>query len=112
MAIFASALLTPNAHAAVINLSYDENSFAGAQGQQALSGFQEATTFWENTFSDIATINLAIDFAALNPGVIAQAGSETFVFLCNQVGSGLINDATSQTDDNHSGNKGIDGSHQ
>jgi hypothetical protein len=45
MAIFASALLTPNAHAAVINLSYDENSFAGAQEQQALSGFQEATTF-------------------------------------------------------------------
>jgi hypothetical protein len=98
MAIFASALFTPSAHAAVINLSYDANNFSVPNGQQALSGFQEAATFWENTFSDIATINLKIDFAALGTNVIAQASPKTSVFLYEKVALGLIYDATSQTD--------------
>jgi hypothetical protein len=98
MAIFASALLTPNAHAAIINLSYDANNFADTKGQQALAGFQEAATFWETTFSDIATIDLEIDFAKLGTDVIAQARSEMSVFLYGQVAFGLNNDATSQTD--------------
>jgi hypothetical protein len=98
MAIFASALLTPNAHAAVINLSYDASNFADAQGQQALAGFQEAATFWENTFSDNVIIELEIDFAALDPDVIAQAGPAQAVFLYDHVIGGLLNDATSQTD--------------
>ncbi|MFT6897619.1 MAG: hypothetical protein ACJA13_002030 [Paraglaciecola sp.] len=98
MAIFASALLTPTAHGAIINLSYDANNFADAKGQQALTGFQEAATFWENMFSDTATINLEIDFAALGDGVIAQAGSAKSVFWYEQVALGLYYDATSQTD--------------
>jgi hypothetical protein len=98
MAMVASALLTANAHGAIINLSYDETNFADTKGQQALSGFEEAAAFWENTFSDNVTIELEIDFAALGANIIGSTNSSFVKVFYEGVKSFLSNDSTSQTD--------------
>jgi hypothetical protein len=48
------------------------------KGTAAEKGFKEAAHFWSYILTDNVTVNLEIDFAALNPGVIGQTGSTAY----------------------------------
>ncbi|MCP4325894.1 MAG: PEP-CTERM sorting domain-containing protein [Alteromonadales bacterium] len=107
-AVFSSTLLTTNANATAIDLSYVEAEFADEQGQKALTGFQEAASFWESMFSDDITINLDISFAALQENVIGQTGSARSVYWYEDVANGMFNDVTSVADSYAVNNLGCD----
>jgi hypothetical protein len=97
-ALLATTLLTSQASATKINLTYDENEFADAKGQQALAGFKQAANYWEWLFSDQITVNLDISFASLDPNVIGQTSSNRAVYYYQDVALAMINDITSNAD--------------
>ncbi len=72
----AIACLTPApASAVVINLIDINNRVKGTAAEK---GFAEAAKFWEYMLTDNVTVNLEVDFAPLNPGVIGSTGSTRF----------------------------------
>jgi len=97
-AIVTSVLLSANASATSINLSYDPAEFSDVKGQQALEGFQQAANYWQNLFSDQITVNLDISFAQLDPNVIGSTGSSTAIYLYNDVATAMFGDVTSAAD--------------
>ncbi|GAA5496202.1 hypothetical protein Rhal01_02384 [Rubritalea halochordaticola] len=50
---------------------------AAGMDQRALDGFESAALYWESVLMDDVTVNIEIDFTALDPGVLGQAGSTT-----------------------------------
>ncbi|GLX77753.1 hypothetical protein tinsulaeT_10930 [Thalassotalea insulae] len=97
-AILAATVLLPSANATTIALDYDASEFTGDQGQQALAGFQQAASFWENLFSDDITVNLNISFAELEENVIGSTRSNRSLYYYQDVALAMINDATSVAD--------------
>ena len=67
----AAALAVTCANAMTINLI----DLGGVTGSQAEQGFQIAAGYWASLFTNDATINLGVKFAALDPGVIGSTGS-------------------------------------
>jgi hypothetical protein len=59
------------ANAATINLI----DLGGVTGSQAEQGFKVAANYWGSLFTNTATINLGVKFAALPPNVIGSTGS-------------------------------------
>ncbi|MDG1750184.1 MAG: NF038122 family metalloprotease [Thalassotalea sp.] len=97
-AVLSTLLAASSVNATTIALDYVPSQFADAQGQQALAGFQQAATFWENIFSDSVTVNLSIAFDTLNDGVLANANSTRTVQSYNNTAYQLIQDVTSSID--------------
>jgi hypothetical protein len=96
--LLSSIIATSSTNATTIALDYIPSQFADAQGQQALAGFQQAATFWEDMFSDSVTVNLSIGFDTLNDGVLANAGSTRTLQSYNNTAYQMILDATSSID--------------
>lgn len=67
----AAAMATAGASAATINLI----DLGGVTGSQAELGFKLAAKYWGDMFTNTATINLGVRFAALAPNVIGSTGS-------------------------------------
>lgn len=90
---------TSSSYAALIDLTYDQAEFdAAPNGAAALAGFQEAANFWDSMLTDDVTVNLNIGFSSLDPGVLAQAGSNKVDILYHNAILALFNDATSDAD--------------
>lgn len=70
----AVALTTGASQATVINLV----DLGGVTGSQAEQGFRIAAGYWGGMFTNNATINLGVSFAALAPNVIGSTGSRQF----------------------------------
>ncbi|WP_181256785.1 NF038122 family metalloprotease [Merismopedia glauca] len=64
----------------------------------ALAGFQTAGNFWSSIFTDDVTINIDINFSSLDPGVLAQAGSNTEGFSYSEIENALKADRKSADD--------------
>ncbi|MFW8590224.1 NF038122 family metalloprotease [Glaciecola sp. 2405UD65-10] len=94
-----ASLTMGTASAELINLTYDATDFESPDGQLALAGFQEAASFWSNLFTDDVTVNLGIGFSALDSGVIAQASSNSGLYLYQDVAVAMIGDASSVFDE-------------
>lgn len=72
----ALAVSTVPAHAATINLI----DLGGVSpGSQAYYGFRAAAAFWGRTLTNDVTINLAVGFNELEPDVLGQTGSSTYL---------------------------------
>ena len=69
-----------------------------ALGTQARLGFEIAARYWSTVLTDNVTVNLNIGFRSLDPGVLAQAGSNRSLLSMNQIYSALAADATSTFD--------------
>ena len=67
-------------------------------GTQARFGFEAAANYWSRVLTDKVTMNLNIGFAALAPGVLAQAGSARTLLSMNQGYAALAGDARSAYD--------------
>ena len=64
----------------------------------ALAGFQLAASYWEAQLSDAVQVNIDVDFAALSPGVLGQAGSDQVVVPVSSFFTALSADATTSYD--------------
>ena len=85
--------------ASVIQFNYNQNEFDNApNGALALAGFEQAANFWESVLIDDATVNITIGFSSLDPGVLAQAGSERGLYFYDDVKQALENDVSSAND--------------
>ena len=72
----AAAAMLSAAPAHAVKIVFTDISGGGAAfGTQARFGFDVARLYWESVLKDNATVRLNIGFSALDPGVIAQAGS-------------------------------------
>lgn len=69
-----------------------------APGTLARQSFEIAASYWSKVLTDDVTINLNIGFAALAPGVLAQAGSARTLLSMNQGYAALAADARSTYD--------------
>lgn len=96
----AAVLASLNAAAPAHALTFILNSTdAGtAVGTQARRGFEVAARYWSTVLTDDVTVNLNIGFRSLDPGVLAQAGSNRSLLSMNQIYSALAADATSTFD--------------
>jgi hypothetical protein len=65
---------------------------------QADAGFRKAADFWQSIFSDDIVVNITSGFAALDPGIIGQAGSEDVFTNYSSFKSALSSDAKSSSD--------------
>ena len=72
----AAAVSASPAHAVKIVFT-DISGGGAAVGTQARFGFDVARLYWESVLKDDVIVRLNIGFSALDPGVIAQAGSTT-----------------------------------
>lgn len=90
-AVAASLGTTAPAHALVFNLTSTGNANADA-------GFQAAANYWQSVFIDPITVNITAGFAALRPGVLAQAGSSIYDTNFAAVKTALAADSTSADD--------------
>lgn len=97
-AILSSLLATSSVNATTIALDYVPSQFADTKGQQALAGFQQAATFWENMFADSVTVNLSIAFDTLGDGILGGASSTMSLQSYNNTAVRMIQDATSSLD--------------
>ncbi len=80
-------------------LSFDFRTPVGITvDPRAVAGFNIAGERWSSLFTDNVTINIDINFAALDPGVLAQAGSTRQTYDYSQVYTALTNDRTSADD--------------
>lgn len=64
----------------------------------ALAGFQIAASYWEARLMDSVQVNIDVDFAALSPGVLGQAGSDQVVVPVSTFFSALGADSTTSYD--------------
>jgi hypothetical protein len=97
IAAAAAVVCAAPAGAANIVLWDTTNSFASApNGADALLAFQKAANYWNKTLTNDVTINIEIGFAALDSGVLAQAGSNTQTVKITDV-YGALNANTSKS---------------
>jgi len=68
------------------------------RGTDAYKGYEIAARYWESVLTDNVTINLAVGFGQLDPGVIAQAGSNSRVRDLFTTAVALIGDQSSTLD--------------
>ncbi len=87
--VFAS---TANA-ALTFNFSFIAGTSAAVQ-----AGFNTAASRWSSLFSDNITLNMTVGSGALDPGILAQAGSAHALYSYTTVRSALTNDRTSLDD--------------
>lgn len=87
-------LACTNAHALVINV----NDLTGGTQTTALNAFNEAADIWEGIFQDNVTVNIDFNFAALSPGVLGDASSNTVGATFSSVKTALASDITSTND--------------
>ncbi|MEP3224687.1 MAG: NF038122 family metalloprotease [Parasphingorhabdus sp.] len=73
-AIAAMPLSTAPANALTIVL---ENLGGAESNTRAFAGFTAAARFWESILTNDATVRVSVGFSALDPGVLAQAGSSS-----------------------------------
>jgi hypothetical protein len=66
-----AAAFSSVADAATINLI----DIGGVSGSRAEQGFRIAAAYWSDMLTNDVTIDLAVRFAALNPGIIGSTGS-------------------------------------
>lgn len=64
----------------------------------ALAGFQIAASYWEARLMDPVQVNIDIDFSALSPGVLGQAGSSQVVVPVSMFFGALGTDASTSYD--------------
>jgi hypothetical protein len=69
--VAAASLAAGSAGATTINLI----DLGGVTGSQAEQGFKVAANYWGSLFTNTATINIGVKFAALAPNVIGSTGS-------------------------------------
>jgi hypothetical protein len=65
---------------------------------QAYAGFQEAGALWSSLFTDNVTVNIKIDYRALDPGTLGSAGSSEQSYSYTDVYSALNSDSKSADD--------------
>ncbi|WP_310423368.1 NF038122 family metalloprotease [Chamaesiphon sp. VAR_48_metabat_135_sub] len=65
---------------------------------EAYAGFQEAGALWSSLFTDNVTVNIKIDYRALDPGTLGAAGSSEQSYSYRDVYNALNSDRKS-TDD-------------
>lgn len=85
--------------APVSALTFNFNPLSGSIDPRAQAGFEAAGAIWSSKFTDNVNIIIDIDFRALSPGVLAQAGSNRQMYSYSQFSTALNADRTS-TDDN------------
>ena len=75
-------------------------NFAPAAGtsQLAIDGFNAAGAMWSAALKDSVSVNINIDFKALDPGVLGEASSNTRTFSYGQVYNALKADRSSADD--------------
>lgn len=78
-------------------LDINLNPSAG-MSQESIDGFQRAADYWESVLVDNVTINIDINFTALNPGVLGQASSNSIQPTIANYFVALGGDATSADD--------------
>lgn len=78
-------------------LTFNFTPVAGTS-QAAVDGFRAAGARWSSLFTDNVDINITINFAALDPGVLAQASSMRQRYSYSDVYTALSNDRTSADD--------------
>lgn len=71
---------------------------ASGMSQDAIDGFQRAADYWESVLTDNVTVNLDINFTALDPGVLGSASSTTQSALVSDYFAALGGDVTSSID--------------
>ena len=62
------------------------------------NGFAAAGNYWASRFQDDITINVNIDFPALDPGILGQASSQSIGYSYSAVRSALVADGKSSDD--------------
>jgi hypothetical protein len=67
---------------------------------RAQAGFEAAGARWASLFTDNVNIIIDIDFRALDPGVLAQAGSTRQMYSYTDFSNALRADRTSADDNN------------
>ena len=78
-------LATTSANASVINLI----DLGGVAGSPAEQGFNIAANYWSKMFTNDATINLGVSFAALPPNVIGSTRSYAFDYSVQNWENGI-----------------------
>jgi hypothetical protein len=78
-------LATSSANASVINLI----DLGGVAGSPAEQGFNIAANYWSKMFTNNATINLGVSFAALPPRVIGSTRSYAFDYSVQNWENGI-----------------------
>jgi len=71
---------------------------AAGMSQESIDGFQSAANYWESVLTDNVTVNIDIDFRALDPGVLGSAGSTTQSTTVVNYFAALGGDSTSASD--------------
>lgn len=89
----AMAVATP-ASAATIVLS----GLNSISSQQAREGFQTAANFWGSQLTDNVTINIAVGFSQLGPGVLGSTSSNMGFYYASGVIGTMAGDITSSLD--------------
>jgi hypothetical protein len=63
-----------------------------------IGGFATAGNYWSSQFDDNVTVNIEIDYPALDPGILGSASSETLGYFYSDVRTSLQNDSLSASD--------------
>lgn len=93
----AAAVLAVSSSAANATLTFNFTYLAGTS-VQAQQAFQAAGQRWSSLFSDNVVLDLTVGTAALNPGVLASAGSRRASFTYTNFYNALSADRTSGDD--------------
>ncbi len=97
LSIFASGNV---AHADLtINYTIGSSLQNDAQSAQIVAAFQRAGAKWTNLFSNTATINFTIDFAALGSGILGSTNSTSSFYSYSSFRSALSANVTKSTTD-------------
>jgi hypothetical protein len=79
-------------------LTFSFNPLSGSIDPRAQAGFEAAGARWSSVFTDNVNIVIDIDFRALAPNVLAQAGSTRQMYSYSQFSTALNADRTSADD--------------
>ncbi|WP_413276515.1 NF038122 family metalloprotease [Floridanema evergladense] len=100
-------MLTPLAFSLVAGINFSGTAaqaltfnlrYSPGIDSQALAGFQAAADIWSELLIDPVTVNIDIDYQALAPGILGQAGSEFYSHPYSVLRNALSLDATSADD--------------
>jgi len=81
--------------AAALEFNFDPEP---GMDQQAIDGFEAAGALWSARFDDPATVNIDIGFRSLDPGVLAETGSQRVTVDYQDYLDALAGDRTSADD--------------
>lgn len=71
---------------------------AAGTSQLAIDGFNAAGALWSSVLSDPVSVNVNIDFKALDPGVLGESGAASQGFSYGQVYNAMRQDRSSAND--------------